>query len=109
MKPSVISLEEPINEVISVVEKDIRDSGGKIEVTRPLADVYANLPTLKQVLANLISNGLKFMPPGRVPALFIYTTSGSKWVRIWIKDNGIGIAAEHHEKIFGLFQRLHDS
>jgi signal transduction histidine kinase len=67
------------------------------------------LPTFKQIVTNLISNSIKFIAPDRVPQLRVYTTSVPGFVRLCIQDNGIGIAPEHHEKIFGLFQRLHDN
>src|SRR6185369_12048158 len=75
----------------------------------PLGAVFAHLPTFKQILTNLVSNSIKFLTPERPPQVNIFTTSLPGFVRLSIQDNGIGIATEHHEKIFGLFQRLHDN
>ena len=80
-----------------------------MEVKCPLGVVYAHLPTFKQAATNLISNSIKFLAPDRPPTVKIFTTREEGFVRFWIQDNGIGIAPEHHEKIFGLFQRLHDN
>ncbi len=107
--PEVFSLEAPVNELLGVVEKEIRDRNVTVHITSPLGTVFAHLPTFKQILTNLLSNSIKFLAPDRPPEVKIFTTSESGYIRLWIQDNGIGIAAEHHEKIFGLFQRLHDS
>ena len=107
--PSVIPLDEPVKELLNLLEKEIQDSGVKIEVAEPLGSVFAHPPTLKQVLSNLVGNALKFTAPNRSPVLRIVTTRHSGLVRIWIEDNGIGIAPEHHERIFGLFHRLPDA
>ncbi len=60
---------------------------------------------LQQVLQNLISNGIKYndKPSGLVE---ISASENGKFVRFNIKDNGIGINKEYHEKIFGVFQTL---
>jgi PAS domain S-box-containing protein len=109
MEPEVFSLEAAISELLNLVEKEIRDQKVKVEVCSPLGNVFAHLPTFKQIITNLISNSIKFLAPDKPPLVRIYTTQSPGFVRLWIQDNGIGIAREHHEKIFGLFQRLHDN
>ncbi len=109
MSLTTIPLDEPVAELLGVVDKEIRERGAMVDVASPLGDVQAHLATLKQIISNLISNGLKFTPHDRKPSLRIYTTRQDSFVRLWVEDNGIGIAAEHHQKVFGLFQRLHDS
>jgi len=62
-----------------------------------------------QMLVDLISNSLKFVAPGVKPCVRIWTERRDAWVRLWIQDNGIGIASEHHQRIFRVFERLHSS
>ena len=102
-----VRLEEAVNEVLNMLETDIQQSGGKVEIVSPLGTVRAHPPTLKQILANLIGNSIKFVVPHRPLRLRIFTTPQPGFTRLWVEDNGIGIAREYHEKIFGLFQRLH--
>ena len=104
-----VSLDEPIHELLGILDNEIRTRGVKVEVASPLGQVWAHLPTLKQVLSNLISNGIKFSAPERPPCMRIFATVHDNSIRLWVEDNGIGIPPQHHEKIFGLFQRLHDN
>jgi PAS domain S-box-containing protein len=104
--PSMISLDEPVKELLGLFEKEILDSGVTLEVASPLGCVFAHPATVKQVLSNLVCNALKFTAPGRPAVLRIFTTRESGSIRVWVEDNGIGIAPEHHERIFGLFHRL---
>ena len=107
--PEQFSLDEPVKELLALVDKEIRDRQVKVQVSSPLGSIYAHLPTFKQIFGNLISNSIKFLAPDRPPQVRIFSTRVGGFVRMWIQDNGIGIASEHHEKIFGLFQRLHDN
>jgi two-component system sensor histidine kinase/response regulator len=107
--PSSIRLEDIVNDVLTLLEGEIRSRATSVEIVSPLGTVFAHLPTLKQILANLIGNGLKFVAPDRPARLRISTTRDQDFVRLSVEDNGIGIAPEHHQKIFGLFQRLHDA
>jgi len=69
--------------------------------------VISHPATLRQVFYNLISNALKFVSPGQPPQIEIWSEPQGDLVRVWVADRGIGIASEYHQKIFGLFQRLH--
>ena len=108
MDRTTLNLDAVINEVVESLNREIEEKKATLEVHRPLAAVYANLSTLKQVLANLISNALKFTEPDRAPRIRIHTERHGGAVRIRVEDNGIGIAQEHQDKIFGLFERLHN-
>jgi signal transduction histidine kinase len=78
-----------------------------VKVQEPLPAVVGHAATLSQVVANLLGNGAKFMPPGRVPHLNVRAEPRRQVVRLWVEDNGIGIQPEHQERIFGVFERLH--
>jgi len=59
------------------------------------------------VLVNLLANGIKFVPSDRAPEVRVRADARDGRVRLWVEDNGIGIAPEHHERIFRVFERLH--
>jgi PAS domain S-box-containing protein len=69
--------------------------------------VMAHAQTLVQAISNLVSNALKFQSADRTPEVIISAAREARRVRISVKDNGIGIAPEHQERIFQVFERLH--
>jgi PAS domain S-box-containing protein len=69
--------------------------------------VLANPASLQLAVTNLISNAIKFVPRGKRPEVRIRTQKIDGFIRLLVEDNGIGIPAEHRDKVFELFQRLH--
>jgi len=59
------------------------------------------------MLGNLVSNAVKFVAPGATPRVRLWAEKRGEFVRLWIEDNGIGIAKEHQGRIFRVFERLH--
>jgi signal transduction histidine kinase len=78
-----------------------------IHIAHPLPAVRGNAALLTQVFSNLLNNALKFVPPGKEPCVTVRAETTNGKVRVWVEDQGIGIPQGQHEKIFGLFQRLH--
>ncbi len=72
----------------------------------PFPPVLGNEAMLTQIFSNLMGNGVKFVPPGVKPRLRVWSKTGSHVVRLFMQDNGIGIAPDQHERIFGIFQRV---
>jgi len=79
---------------------------GRAVVDR-LPVVMAEPTQLAQVFQNLISNAVKFTPPGTVPRITVSAEHTGGRCRFTVTDNGIGIDPEHRERIFGMFKRLH--
>lgn len=76
---------------------------------------YANLPiiygfetAIRQLFQNLISNSLKFRRPEVKPQVYISATNQDDFWYFEFKDNGIGIEERYKEKVFVMFQRLHN-
>jgi light-regulated signal transduction histidine kinase (bacteriophytochrome) len=72
----------------------------------PLPVVLGDEVQLLQVFQNLIANAIKFRGAETPQIQVTADRQGPEWV-FAIKDNGIGIAPEHQERIFSVFQRLH--
>jgi PAS domain S-box-containing protein len=73
----------------------------------PLDDVWGHEPSLTQIISNLLSNAVKFVAPGVVPAIRIWTNATDASVRLFVRDNGIGIHPDRHNRLFRMFERLH--
>jgi signal transduction histidine kinase len=84
----------------------IREKLAEIEAVSPLPTVRGHDATLGQCLANLLGNALKFVAPGRPPKVRFYAEDSGETVRLWLEDNGIGIAPEYQERIFRVFEQL---
>jgi signal transduction histidine kinase len=88
---------------------DFAEARGRITIAGPFPPVQGNPALLTQCFSNLLTNALKFVPPGRAATVRIHAQDLGSRVRLWFEDNGIGISEEHRDIIFKMFQRLsHD-
>ena len=104
-KPFTLSsAETALAEVLVNLQKTIADKGALV-THDPLPDVVVDPTQFEQVLQNLIGNGLKFCE--RTPLVHLHAErEGNDWL-FSVRDNGIGIAREHLDRLFVIFQRLH--
>lgn len=104
MDASPVKVAKAVNEARELIEEDLRD---KVTTSvDPAFAVSAHLPTLTQILFNLINNGLKFYPPGATPRVEVQARRDGRSIVIGVLDEGIGIMPQHHERIFQVFERL---
>jgi len=78
-----------------------------VTVDLPFTDLYGEPVSIRQALANLLDNALKFSRQQPTPQIHISGSRRQTDRIISIHDNGIGFEAAHRDKIFGLFERLH--
>jgi PAS domain S-box-containing protein len=86
----------------------IADRGAEVVAVGTLPTLQGDPQRLAQVLANLVANGIKYNRAA-VPRVEVAATvePGASMATLAVRDNGIGIPPADHEKIFGLFRRLH--
>jgi PAS domain S-box-containing protein len=104
-----IDLNITVDEVLEDLQAAIQESGAEI-IVDPLPTLEADPTQMRQLLQNLVGNALKFRADGqpvvRVSGKRVKDDGRTAW-RIAVQDNGIGIAEEHSDRIFQIFQRLH--
>ena len=101
-----VNLETVVESVLSRLQKDIQEKNARVESSGPWPVVLAHEPTLAQVLFNLASNALKFVAPDVPPLVRLRAEEQAEFIRVWVEDNGPGIAPDHQDQIFRLFTRL---
>jgi signal transduction histidine kinase len=101
-----VSLESVVTAVTSRLQATIHEKNARVECPGPWPNVLAHESTLSQVVFNLASNALKFSRPGVPPLVWLRTEERAQLIRVWVEDNGVGIAPAHQEQIFRLFTRL---
>lgn len=103
-----VDLNEVVNEVLQLLQKQTEDRDAKIVVS-PLPTVQGSYTGWRQILQNLVSNGIKFVPNERHPEIKISAIQKDDTWQISVSDNGTGIDPKFHKTIFNLFRRVHAS
>jgi len=97
-----------IEEILKINREVLQANKVEVILQSPLPPFYLERTALIQLFQNLVTNAAKFMGDQPHPRIEIGGKSVQMGVEFFIKDNGIGIAPEYHEKIFDIFQRLQD-
>lgn len=101
-----VDLFEVMDAALHVVRQEAVDRDAVIDVDRRLPTVTGNRSVLVQVFTNLLSNAIKF--GGEHPRIRVWAEARANGIaHVWVEDQGIGIAPEHHDRIFSVFERLH--
>lgn len=103
----LISINQIVDEVCVLQKRIIREGNAKI-IYGDLPSVISYRPPIMQVFQNLIGNALKYRRPDHSPQIEIRAEAAGDFWRFSVKDNGIGIDPIYHEKIFIIFNRLHN-
>lgn len=102
-----VDLNSVVDSTLYQLEEDIKEKKARVETPGPWPAVLAHEATVGQILYNLLSNALKFVRRETQPIIRLRTEERDRFVRVWVEDNGVGIAPEHQDQIFRLFSRLH--
>ncbi|MDN3656043.1 PAS domain S-box protein [Ferruginibacter paludis] len=102
-----VDLNKLISETMQLFQTEIEAKKAVIK-TGELPVLMAQEAPLRQVFHNLIGNALKYAADNRPPVIAITATAGPDYWQFAVADNGIGISEEYFDKIFVIFQRLHN-
>jgi signal transduction histidine kinase len=107
MRVEPLDLRSVVARVCDEASFVVGETAAKVEIKTFDFKVYGHEVSLRTAITNLLSNALKFSRPGNPPQIQFSAERRGKCVRLWTVDNGIGIAPEYFEQIFGVFHRLH--
>lgn len=94
----------------SALEELRRQKRGASVTIKDLGMAKGDVMLIKQVLVNLLSNAFKYSAKTEKPRIEIGTYSSyNDQITYYVKDNGVGFDMEYSNKLFGVFQRLHDN
>jgi PAS domain S-box-containing protein len=105
-----VNLQETVKAVLSDLEARVTATGARVEVNR-LPVIEADATQMHQLFLNLLGNALKFHKDSEIPVVKVYALAAEPEegeCRVVVEDNGIGFDPKYADRIFGVFQRLHN-
>jgi signal transduction histidine kinase len=103
----MVSITKVVEDVSIDLDKLIKDNNVEIFNRIETDQILIAPKNIRSIIYNLLSNAIKYSSPDRTPQVHIQTKRSEHYLLIEVKDNGIGIAAQHQEKMFTMFKRFH--
>lgn len=104
--------EVPVKELIETIRVDlhslIQENKAQVKIKGIPSKISADETKVRRLFQNLIQNAIKFQRKGVDPMIDIQGEDQPSYWQFSVRDNGIGIESEFHEKIFLLFRKLHN-
>jgi signal transduction histidine kinase len=105
--PVEIAFNDVVRDAIEILQGQLKEKNLAVRYTEQDLMIKGDFIRLVEVLQNLLENAIKFMGSQPDPQIEINVLrDGNEAPVFYVKDNGMGIASEYHEKIFGLFNKL---
>jgi signal transduction histidine kinase len=108
MRLEPVDMEKLFRGVLDVYP-NLQPPHAEIRIESPLPPVLGNEAALTQSISNLLGNAVKFVAPDVLPQVRVWAQEKGDCIRFYFQDNGIGIAPDHQERIFNMFERLHST
>ena len=106
-EPQSIPFQDIVNEALELIHGQIEKSQVTVQTQPNLPIVHGDRQRLIEVMQNLLDNAAKYMGDQADPLIEIGQQGNEDGKPIlFVKDNGMGIAPEYYERIFGLFNKL---
>lgn len=104
---SPVDVGRAVSDIVEGMRITIEEKGATVEVEGGMPDILADRGRIEQIFANLIGNALKFNESEEPLVKMGVRGMEDGTVTFYVQDNGLGIDPRYHERIFGIFQRLH--
>ena len=103
---SAVDLSEEVSHLLVDMRSVMEEKHVQLDIDE-LPLVKASAVEMRLLFQNLITNAIKFQPPGQAPEIRIGVKDAGEFWEFSVKDNGLGIEQEYQQKVFRIFQRLH--
>jgi two-component system phosphate regulon sensor histidine kinase PhoR len=102
----VVNFENILKEVDLIVRDKVSESKAVISLDIQEAEIEFSRKNLRSIIYNLLSNAIKYKSPDRTPEIEVKTVRENEYVRLSVKDNGLGIAEDKKDQVFEQFTRI---
>ena len=105
LTPEFLPMEQVIGELVATIGHRASDVGASIEIEGPLPDLTGDRLAIEQIFSNLLDNAVKYLDPARPGRIQVRGRKQRGRIVYEVQDNGRGIDARDHQRVFDLFRR----
>lgn len=104
--PEAVPFADIVREALELVAGRLNARDVRVSVAPAMPTVYGDRLRLIEVMQNLLDNAARFMGHQPEPRIAVGAAAQGRQALCFVRDNGIGIEPIHHQRVFGLFERL---